>query len=305
MSNSVLYALCVLIWGTTWFAITAQISVLAPETGVAIRFGLAACLLLAGCRWRGAGLRFAARDHVLFAVQGLLGFCASYICVYYAEMFVVSGVVAVGYAAQPLVQLILARVFLDTRMSRRVAAGGVVGVVGVALIFAHEFGRLAASRAVLWGAVLTAAAVLLSSLATIAAARYHRRGIHGWPPLAWAMAYGAAGSGVAAVLAGRPWGWAWTWPFLGSLAYLTLAGTIAAFGAYYVLVRRIGPARAAYIGVVTPVVALAVSSALEGFVWTSLTVAGIALTIVGNIVAMWPGGVVAPRPAEGPPRDSR
>jgi drug/metabolite transporter (DMT)-like permease len=305
MPNAVLYALCVLIWGTTWFAITAQIAVLAPETGVAIRFGLAACLLLAGCRWRGVDLRFPARAHGLFAAQGLAGFCASYICVYYAEGFVVSGVVAVGYAAQPLVQLILARVFLHTRMSRRVAVGGIVGVVGVALIFAHEFGRLAASHDVLWGAMLTAAAVLLSSLATIAAARYHRHGIHGWPPLAWAMAYGAAGAGLAAVLAGRPWGWAWTWPFLGSLAYLTLAGTIAAFGAYYVLVRHIGPARAAYIGVVTPVVALAVSSALEGFVWTGLTVAGIALTIVGNVVAMWPGATSAPRPAAGPPGEPR
>jgi hypothetical protein len=53
------------------------------------------------------------------------------------------------------------------------------------------------------------------------------------------------------------------------------------------------------------VVALAVSSALEGFVWTSLTVAGIALTIVGNVVAMWPSAQMATRPVQGPPRDAR
>jgi hypothetical protein len=37
----------------------------------------------------------------------------------------------------------------------------------------------------------------------------------------------------------------------------------------------------------TPVVALAVSSALEGFAWTGETVAGVALAIAGNFIAMW------------------
>jgi drug/metabolite transporter (DMT)-like permease len=67
-------------------------------------------------------------------------------------------------------------------------------------------------------------------------------------------------------------------------------GSVAAFGAYFALVRRIGPARAGYNGVLTPVVALAVSSALEGFVWTWATLAGVALAIAGNVVAMWPRG---------------
>lgn len=288
MSNPTLYAACVLIWGTTWFAITAQIDVLAPEVGVAIRFGLAALGLAGFCRLRGIALRLPARAHALVLAQGLAGFCASYICVYQAERFVVSGVVAVAYAASPLFGLALARVFLGTRMSPRVALGGVAGIVGVALIFAHEFARLTASQEVIWGAELTAASVLLSSLATIAAARYHRLGVDGWAPLAWAMGYGAAGAALVALAEGRPWGWAWTPAFLGSLAWLTFAGSIVAFGAYFALVRRIGPAQAGYVGVVTPVVALAVSSVLEGFPWTGLTVAGIALAILGNVVAMWP-----------------
>jgi len=301
MPDSALYAVCVLIWGTTWFAITAQIAVLAPEPGVAIRFGLAAVVLFAFCRWRGIGLRYPMRTHALFMAQGLASFCASYICIYAAERDVVSGVVAVGYAAAPLVMLVLARVFLQTRMSRRVAAGGVAGLAGVALIFGHEFARMAASPTVLRGAVLTAAAVLLSGLGTVAAARYHRHGATGWAPLAWGMAYGAGTSALIALALGRPWGWAWTAPFLGSLAYLVLMGSVAAFGAYYALVRRIGPSKAGYIGVVTPVVALAVSSLLEGFAWTGETVAGVALAIAGNVVAMWPAasrGSEAAEPVE-------
>ena len=295
MSTSALYAICILIWGTTWFAITAQIDVLAPEWGVAIRFGLAAAVLMAACRLRRIPLRFPRRVQLLVCAQGLAGFYASYVCVYQAERFVASGVVAVGYAASPLFGLALARVFLGTRMSARVALGGVAGIAGVVLIFWHEFTRLAATDQVPWGAELTMVSVLLASLSTIAASGYHRLGVRGWGPLAWAMAWGSCAALVHALVLGTPWHWAWRPGFLGSLAWLALAGSILAFGAYYALVHRVGPAKAGYVGVLTPVVALVVSSLLENFLWTGLTVVGIALAILGNVVALWPAeAVVAP-----------
>lgn len=295
MPTSALYALCVFIWGTTWFAITAQLAVLSPEVGVALRFCLASAVLLAFCAWRRIPLRHDARTHALLALQGVAGFCASYIGVYHAERHVVSGVVAVGYAASPLVALVLARCFLGTRMSRRVALGGLVGLAGITLIFAHEFDRLGAASEVVLGAVLTAASVLLSGISTIAAARYQRRGVHGWSPLAWAMAYGGLAAAGVSLAMGRGWHWAWTPAFLGSLAWLTLFGSVVSFGAYYTVVHRWGPARAGYIGVMSPVVALGVSSALEGFAWTAATVAGVALALLGNVVAMWrPGERAAP-----------
>lgn len=291
MPTAVLYAACVLIWGTTWFAITAQLGAVAPELGVALRFGLAALLLFAWCRARGLGLGFARRQHARFAVQGLAGFSISYVFIYHAERFIVSGVVAVAYAASPLVVMVAARVANGTPLSRRVAAGGALGLAGVALIFGHELARLGASPAVLAGAALALAAVGLSAVATVAAQRYQREGIAGWPPLAWAMGYGALGSFAAMALAdaveGRSWQIAWSAPFAVSFLYLTVAGSILTFGAFYTLVHRIGPARAGYIGVMTPLVALAVSSLLEGFVWTGETVAGAALVIAGHVLAMW------------------
>jgi len=288
MPTSLLYAICILIWGTTWFAITAQIDVLAPTLGVALRFGLAAAALFAFCGLRGIPLRFPRRAQLLVLAQGLTGFYASYVCVYEAERFVASGVVAVGYAASPLFGLILARVCLGTPMSARVALGGVAGVAGVVMIFWHEFLRLTASGPVLWGAELTMASVLLASLSTIASAACQRLGVRGWAPLAWAMAWGAGGALVHALVVGTPWSWSWRPAFLGSLAWLALLGSIVAFGAYYALVHRVGAARAGYVGVLTPLVALAVSSVLENFLWTGLTVAGIALAVSGNVVALWP-----------------
>ena len=61
--------------------------------------------------------------------------------------------------------------------------------------------------------------------------------------------------------------------------------------------HRVGAAKAGYVGVLTPLVALGVSSVLENFQWTGLTLAGVALAILGNAIALWP---VAQRP--GPAR---
>ena len=288
MPTTALYAICIMIWGTTWFAITAQIDVLAPAVGVALRFGLAAAVLFGVCRLRRFRLRFPARVHALILVQGLTGFYASYVCVYEAERFVASGVVAVGYAASPLTGLVLARVFLRTPMSARVALGGLAGIAGVVLIFWHEVMRLAASAETLQGIVLTMVSVLLASLSTIAASGYHRRGVSGWGPLAWAMAYGSGGALAHALATGARWGWSWHPAFMVSLVYLALFGSILAFGAYYALVHRVGAAKAGYVGVLTPLVALVVSAALENFLWTRLTVAGIALAVAGNVIALWP-----------------
>lgn len=297
MSTSLLFAVCVVVWGTTWFAITAQLNAVAPEVGVAVRFGLASVLLMAWCAARQLPMRFSVKQHGWFALQGLAGFSISYVCIYHAERFIVSGVVAVGYAASPLVVMLMARAFNGTAMSRRVAAGGALGLGGVALIFSHEFARLGASADAAFGAMLAGAAVLLSGVATIAATRYQREGVKGWAPLAWAMAYGSAGSLIAALAAGRSFEIAWSVPFVVSLAYLTLAGSIVAFGSFYGLVHRVGPARAGYVGVMTPIVALVVSSMLEGFGWTGETLAGVALAIAGNVLALWqprPAAIVAP-----------
>ena len=84
-SNLQLFATCVLIWGTTWLAITFQLGTIAPEMSVGYRFITASIVLFAYCRWRGLTLRFAWRQHADFFMLGASMFCISYIFVYYAE----------------------------------------------------------------------------------------------------------------------------------------------------------------------------------------------------------------------------
>jgi drug/metabolite transporter (DMT)-like permease len=281
-----LFFAAVAIWGTTWIAITVQIDAAAPEVGVPLRFTLAALAAAAWCRWRGIALALPWRTQRWLIALGAAGFCASYLLVYHAERYIVSGLVAVGYAAMPLVNMVAERGFFGTPLSRRVTAGGLLGLAGIALIFEPAFARAATDARLMVGALLTALAVLASSLANMVVLRNHRAGVDGWAPLALAMGWGAAACWVDAAAIGAPLAIRWSWPFALSLVYLALAGSVLAFAAYYVVVGRIGTARAAYVGVMSTVVALVISTLFEGYDWRWTTAVGILLAVAGNVMAL-------------------
>ena len=153
-SNLQLFATCVLIWGSTWLAITFQLGDVAPEMSVGYRFLLAAAVLFIFCRWRGMSLRFRMAQHVDLFLLGTAMFSISYILVYYAETYIVSGMVAVGYSASPLIAMLLSRLFFGTPITRGVMTGASLGLAGIVCVFWPEFARLSESRNAELGAVL-------------------------------------------------------------------------------------------------------------------------------------------------------
>jgi drug/metabolite transporter (DMT)-like permease len=298
VNTKTLFGAAVVIWGTTWFAIKFQLDAIAPEFGVALRFLLAAACVLGWCVWRGTSLRLGARTHGWLALQGACGFSLAYVLIYHAERFIVSGLVAVGYAAAPLTNMLLARAFFGTPMSRRVALGGALGLGGIVLVFWPSIEPLSSGRAaepaVLLGMLLTMTAVLLSCLANMVTLRLQRDGVTGWAPIGIGMAYSALCSLAIALVFHRPLAILWSAPFVLSLAYLALVGSVLAFGAYFTLLGRIGAARASYIGVMTPLVALVVSTLFEHFDLQLLTLLGVGLAIAGNVLALRRAGARRP-----------
>jgi len=286
LSNFQLFAACVAIWGSTWLAITFQLGHVSPEASVAYRFLLASLLLFAFCRLRGLKLAFTTREHGWIALQGLFMFCVSYIFVYYAEQHVVSGLVAVGYSASPLLGMLGLRLFFGTPMTSRLALGSALGIAGIALVFWPEFGKLQDGGSTALGAVFTAISVLVSTLGSMAAHRNHEAKIPVWQNMAWGMLYGAGFAVLWNLAAGKPFAFETSTPYLLSLAYLAVFGSVLAFGSYLTLLGRIGAARSGYIGVMVPIVALVISSAFEGYRWGLLTLAGIAVSIAGNVLVL-------------------
>lgn len=281
-----LFAICVLTWGTTWHAITYQIGHTAPDVGVALRFALAGLCVIGLCLWRGLPLRFSGTDHAVFALQGVFMYGVSYICVYEAERYLPSGLVAVGYSASPLISGIGAMLLFGVAVSRRFVAGGLLGLAGVALIFWPEFGKAAQGVSTAKGAAFTVGAVLLSSVGSLTASRNRHRGLPFWPALGFGMLWGAAAAALVALAQGHsfmpPAAWSW-WI---SLLYLSLAGSVLTFACYLTLQDRIGPGPSGAIGVMTPLLALVVSLMFEGYRPDLLTAVGAALAVGGNAMML-------------------
>jgi drug/metabolite transporter (DMT)-like permease len=281
-----LFAACVLTWGTTWYAITFQLGPTPPEVGVALRFALAGSVVLGLAAWRGDRLRFDLREHGLFALQGTFMYGVAYVCVYHAERHIVSGIVAVGYSASPLVTGLGARVLFGTQARPRFWLGGVLGLCGVALIFWPEFGRSAGREGAALGALFTAGSVLLSAVGSLTASRNRANGLPFWPALGYGMLYGAGITVVIALAQGFSFAVPPLFSWWASLFYLALAGSVLTFACFLTLQERIGPGPTASIGVMTPLLALVISVAFEGLRPDVLTVAGAALAVTGNVLML-------------------
>ena len=96
------------------------------------------------------------------------------------------------------------------------------------------------------------------------------------------MIYGALFLAILLVITGTPLAWDSQPQYLGSLFYLAIVGTVAGFTAYLSLVGHIGASKAAYATVMFPVVALALSTVFEGYLWTLSSVGGLVLVLLGN-----------------------
>jgi len=182
--------------------------------------------------------------------------------------------------------LIGMRVFFGTPMTRLLVLGSILGMVGIALVFWPEFAKLQGDRETGLGAVHTVIAVLVSALGSLVAQHNSRTGLPLWQSMAWGMLYGAIFSLIVTLATGQPLGFEPTMPYVLSLLYLAVLGSILAFAAYLTLLHRVGAARAGYIGVMVPIVALVISAAFEGFRWHALTWLGIAVSVAGNVIVL-------------------
>ncbi len=202
LSNLTLFLICGAIWGSTWIAITFQLGNVQPAASVFYRFLLAALILFAFCRSRRLNLRFGLRQHLALMLQGMLMFSLSYLCVYYAETLVVSGLVAMGFSASPLLNMLGVRIAYGTPMSWRVAFGALLGIAGIVLVFWPELGPLTADSRLVRGTLYTVAAVVTSAAGSVTPSAGFRCGRR-WRSPCFTAAYARCSSRWARVRLSR------------------------------------------------------------------------------------------------------
>jgi drug/metabolite transporter (DMT)-like permease len=282
MQILLLYAVVVLIWGSTWAAIPFQLGSVAEEVSVGYRFGLAALALYAYAAASRRPLRLPAGALPLVFLQGALLFCINYFFVYYGTAHLTSGIVAVLFSSILILNAIFERLFFGRVIDARFWLAAAVGISGIALIFSTEITELSITDESVHGGLLVLCGTLIASLGNMAAVSNTKRGLPVVAVNAHAMAFAAVLALTIAVVLGKRLAFDPQTAYVVSLLYLAIFGSAVAFGCYLALLKLIGAARASYSSVLFPVVALLISTAFEGYRWTMPAVIGMLLTLAGN-----------------------
>ncbi|MFC0399760.1 DMT family transporter [Paraburkholderia rhizosphaerae] len=283
--NLLLYAVTVVIWGTTWIAIKWQLGDVPPPVSIAYRFWLAAAVLFVLLAVMRRPLRPPREAWKYLIAQGLALFCVNFLCFYYAERTVPSGLVAVVFSTAPLLNSINSRIFLGRPLQPAAIAGAVFGFLGIICLSVPEIAGHLGDHAVWIGLAVTFAGTMCFSVGNLLSSRMQAMGLHPLVTNSWAMLIGAAVLTVGSAVAGLSFVPQTDARYVGALVYLAVLGSVVGFTAYLTLVGRIGPERAAYCTVLFPFVALAASTVFEGYRWSPLAVIGLALVVLGNLVA--------------------
>jgi drug/metabolite transporter (DMT)-like permease len=280
------FVLVALIWGSTWYVITGQIHAVPPSWSVVYRFGVATPAMFVVALAMRNPLAMSGRGHALALLLGLTQFCGNFNFVYRAEQHLTSGVVAVMFGMLMVPNALLARWWLGQAVTRRFLLGSAVAIAGIALLLVHEAHVARLGGNVLLGVALALGGLMSASIANVSQATQTGRAQPMITLLAFSMLYGTLiDAALAWLLAGPP-----VVPsggeFWAGTAWLALAGSVVTFPLYWRIVREIGPGRAAYNGVLVIVIAMLISTFVEGYQWSPLAVAGATLGTVGMLIAL-------------------
>jgi drug/metabolite transporter (DMT)-like permease len=290
------FAIFTAIWGSTWIVIRDQLGTVPPQWSVAYRFIIATIAMALVAKWRGEKLALGRAALLPALFLGFAQFCINFNAVYLAERHITSGVVATIFALLLIPSTLLAWAFLGHRPTGRFLWSSLVAIAGIALLFVHEFQQHAAQAGeITTGIGLTLCGMVGAAAANVYQARDEVRRFPLYSMLAWSMAVGAIfDASFAFVMSGAPVLDARPGYWIGVL-YLALPASVLTFSLYYPVVRKIGPAKAAYSSVLVPIIAMAFSTALEGYRWTPLAISGAILALGGMVGALSrPRNVVTP-----------
>jgi len=276
-----LYAGVVFAWSTSWYPLSLQMGVVPAEVSLVWRFSAAVILMFAICRWRGVKLAFGRAEHLRFATLGVFLFSTNFFLFYNASLYAASGLLGVILSTSSLINVLMVAALNRSSPPPLQLAASVTGLVGLGLIFAPE---LQVEPRVGIAMMFGGAGTLSFCIGNLLSAASQKRGVPVLASTSWGMAYGTLFLTAVSVARGHPFVIEPTMVYLGSLAWLIVISSVLAFASYLSLIGRIGPGRAAYATVVFPVFALLISARFEGYEWSALALAGLALVMAGNLM---------------------
>ncbi len=286
MSNPLLFLATVMIWGSTWIAINYQINLVDPAVSVAFRFSIAAAILGFWCWLRNLPLRLPLETHKKLILVGILFYTLDYSFLYAAQHHIISALLALLSSSVIYFNVVLRRVLLGKPMRLEVVIGATFGLIGITMIFIPEFEAMSLNEGLTVGLLFATASFLSAGVGNVVSEKILDAGTPVIQMNFWAMSYSLIFTFGFALISGASFALPTVASYYYALLYLALFGSVLAFGAYMKLLQQIGSDKAAYVVLVYPIVALAISTLFEGYQWTVLSGVGVIIVLFGNAVAM-------------------
>ncbi len=283
--NALLYALVVVIWGTTWIAISLQQqSGISANVAVFWRFFVSAIVLFVFIALTKKLQKLALKDHLFCVLQGLCVFGLNFVCFYYAVQYISSGLEAVIFSMAMIFNVINAKFFFDQEISPRFYPAALMGLLGMLALFWHDVFGTTLNYQTLIGIGLCVLGTYGFSLGNMISTRHQKHGLEIFSTNAYGMLYGAILMALISGIKQDNFFPSMQFSALSALLYLALFGSVIGFTAYFYLIGRIGAAKAAYSTLLFPLVALVVATIWEGYQWQLNAVIGVVLILGGNAI---------------------
>ena len=218
--------------------------------------------------------------------MGLLMFSLNYILAYRAQIYITSALSAIAFSSMLWMNIINARIFFGTKVGPRIYLGALLGIVGIIVLFGPQIAEVSFSDGVFYGLILAIVGALMASFGNMASQAAQKEKLPVIQSNAWSMFYGALFTGLVVLVRGQPLTFDPAPQYLISLVYLTVFGSVIAFGAYLTLLGRIGAHKAGYASVMFPVVALILSMLFEGLALDAPIILGFLLVLGGNLLVL-------------------
>lgn len=292
LAVGVALAIVYVIWGSTYLAIRIVAASLPAFGSAALRFGIAAVLLLASLLLvRGfRRLRVSWRELGACAVVGVMLLAGGNGLVVLAEspqFALPSGVAALVISLNPLILVVLRTVSGD-RPALGTVAGVVIGLAGLVALFLPGLGAGTDHPVPLIGGLLALGAVTCWCVGSFAT-RWLPMPADPFVATGYEMVAGAAAMALIAVARGEPAPWlvpdvpATAWIALG---YLVLAGSLVAFTAYIWLLHHAPISLVSTYAYVNPVIAIALGVLFAGEVLTGQVVLAAVTVVIGVVLVV-------------------
>lgn len=286
MNNIMLYIIVVLIWGSTWIAITFQLGEVAPAISIVYRFALASLILFIFCLAKKHSLQLTIRQHIQVFIFGIMLFGTNYYFVYHAQQYINSALTCIACSLILFFNILNARIWFKTQINVQAYVGTVLGIIGMVTLFWPQLSNVSLSNDVILGVVLAITGTFFASIGNMASISNKEKRIALMPANAWGMFYGALAMSVVAFAEGVPFNFSFTSSYILSLLYLSIFGSVIAFGCYLTLLNNVGTHKASYVTIMFPAVAVLISTFVESFEWNIETAAGMTIILLGNLVIL-------------------